>query len=135
MEQQLTTITTSRAPAAIGPYSQAIRYGQLLYTSGQIPLDPATGEMVGDDITTQTRRVLHNLQAVLEQAGASLHSVIKTTVFLTHMSNFQAMNAVYADFFGDHTPARSTVAVAELPRLALVEIECVALITEEGQGE
>lgn len=130
MEQQLTTITTSQAPAAIGPYSQAVRYGQLLYTSGQIPLDPATGKMVGDDITIQTTRVLQNLQALLEHAGASLHSVIKTTVFLTQMNNFQAMNAVYADFFGDHAPARSTVAVAELPRQSLVEIECVALITE-----
>lgn len=125
---QLTAITTAGAPAAIGPYSQAIRYGQFVYTSGQVPLDPASGEIVGEDITAQTERVLLNLRAVLESAGASLRSVIKTTVFLANMSDFQAMNAVYARHFGDHTPARSTVAVAELPKKALVEIECVALV-------
>jgi 2-iminobutanoate/2-iminopropanoate deaminase len=126
--EQLITVATSEAPGAIGPYSQAIRYGQLVYTSGQIALDPASGQLVGDDVATQTERVLRNLQAVLTQAGASLQSVIKTTVFLTSMSNFQAMNAIYAQHFGDHKPARSTVAVAELPRQALVEIECIALI-------
>ncbi|WP_338253590.1 RidA family protein [Dictyobacter halimunensis] len=124
---EYTQISTSEAPAAIGPYNQAIRYGQFVYTSGQIPLDPATGEMVGDDVQTQTHRVLQNLQAVLKAAGASLNSVIKTTVFLTRMSDFQAMNEVYATYFGDVAPARSTVAVVELPRKALVEIECVAL--------
>lgn len=123
-----TKISTSDAPAAIGPYSQAIRSGQFLYTSGQIPLDPSTGAIVGDDIQAQTHRVLQNVQALLESAGASLNSVIKTTVFLTTMGNFQAMNEVYATYFSDVAPARSTVAVAELPRQALVEIECVALV-------
>jgi len=126
-----TPISTSDAPAAIGPYSQAIRYGQLVYTAGQIPLDPASGEIVGEDIQTQTHRVLQNLQAVLHGAGSSLDNVIKTTVFLARMSDFPAMNTVYASYFKDGaTPARSTVAVAELPRKSLVEIECVALITD-----
>jgi 2-iminobutanoate/2-iminopropanoate deaminase len=123
-----TKISTSNAPAAIGPYSQAIRSGQFLYLSGQIPLDPSTGAIVGDDIQTQTHRVLQNVQALLESADASLASVIKTTVFLTTMSHFQAMNEVYATYFGDAAPARSTVAVVELPRQALVEIECIALV-------
>ena len=125
---ELAQITTSEAPAAIGPYSQAIRCGQFVYTSGQIPLDPVTGEMVTGDVQAQTHRVLQNLQAVLSSAGSSLKSVIKTTVFLVHMSDFQAMNAVYASYFGSPAPARSTVAVAELPRKALLEIECVALV-------
>jgi 2-iminobutanoate/2-iminopropanoate deaminase len=128
MEQ--TKISTPLAPAAIGPYSQAIRYGQFVYTSGQIPLDPASGEIVGEDIQAQTHRVLLNMQAVLQSAGTSLNSVIKTTVFLVKMSDFQAMNEVYASYFGSLAPARSTVAVAELPRKALVEIECVALAQE-----
>jgi len=123
-----TKIQTSSAPAAIGPYSQAIACGELVYTSGQIALDPASGELVGDDIEAQTHRVLQNLQAVLSSAGASLSSVIKTTVFLTHMSDFQSMNAIYAGYFEGLAPARSTVAVAELPRKARVEIECIALI-------
>jgi endoribonuclease L-PSP, putative len=131
----LTKINTPLAPAAIGPYSQAIRYGQLLFTSGQIPLDPATGEIVGSEIQAQTRRALQNVQALLESAGSGLSQVIKTTVFLAHMSDFQAMNEVYASFFKDVTPARSAIAVAELPRKALVEIECVALIQDEGTGE
>lgn len=126
-----TQINTSHAPAAIGPYSQAIRCGQFIYTSGQIALDPASGEMVGEDVQAQTHRVLQNLQAVLSSSGASLNSVVKTTVFLARMSDFQAMNAVYATYFsGGVTPARSTIAVAELPRKALVEIECVALVQE-----
>ena len=126
----LTKISTPHAPAAIGPYSQAIRYGQLLFTSGQIPLDPATGEIVGTDIQTQTHRVLQNLQALLESAGSSLDHVIKTTVFLGNMGDFQAMNEVYASYFKNATPARSTVAVAELPRKVQVEIECVALVQD-----
>jgi 2-iminobutanoate/2-iminopropanoate deaminase len=125
---QITQVSTQDAPAAIGPYSQAIRCGQLLYTSGQIPLDPASGNIVGEDVQTQTQQVLSNLQAVLKAAGSSLASVIKTTVFLANMNDFQAMNAVYAIYFTGTTPARSTVAVAELPRKALVEIECVALV-------
>ncbi|MBX5455556.1 MAG: RidA family protein [Thermogemmatispora sp.] len=127
-----TKVSTTSAPAAIGPYSQAIRCGQFIYTSGQIALDPASGELVGDDVATQTHRVLQNLQAVLQAAGSSLSRVVKTTVFLARMSDFQAMNAVYATYFSEPAPARSTVAVAELPRQALVEIECVALA--EGQA-
>jgi len=127
---QRTQIKTSEAPAAIGPYSQAIRCGQLVYTSGQIPLDAVTGEIVGEDVQAQTHRVLQNLQAVLNSAGSSLKNVIKTTVFLTQMSDFQAMNAIYASYFGSPAPARSTVAVAELPRKALVEIECIALVED-----
>ncbi len=124
-------IRTSSAPAAIGPYSQAVRIGQFVYCSGQIALDPATGALVEGDITAQTHRVLQNLQAVLESAGASLTSVVKTTVFLVRMSDFSAMNAVYATYFegpGKIAPARSTIAVAELPRQAQVEIECVAFV-------
>jgi 2-iminobutanoate/2-iminopropanoate deaminase len=124
-----TQISTSNAPGAIGPYSQAIRCGQFIYTSGQVALDPVSGELIGTDVQTQTHRVLQNLQAVLNSAGTSLSKVIKTTVFLVHMSDFQAMNAVYASYFSDGIPpARSTVAVAELPRKSLVEIECVALV-------
>jgi 2-iminobutanoate/2-iminopropanoate deaminase len=124
-----TKINTPHAPAAIGPYSQAIRCGQFIYTSGQIALDPDSGNLVGEDVQAQTHRVLQNLQAVLSSAGSSLKQVIKTTVFLAHMSDFQAMNAVYASYFSEGVaPARSTVAVAELPRQALVEIECVALV-------
>ena len=118
-------ISTTQAPGAIGPYSQAIRCGQFVYTSGQIALDPATGALVGGDIEAQTNRVLQNLQA------SSFDNVVKTTVFLTSMSDFQAMNAVYASYFetpGHAAPARTTVAVAELPRGAKVEIECVALV-------
>ena len=128
---QRTKISTPNAPAAIGPYNQGIRIGQLVYTSGQIALDPATGMLVGDDVESQTHRVLQNLQAVLNSAETSLASVIKTTVFLTRMSDFQAMNAVYATYFDGSDslmPARTTVAVAELPRNALVEIECIALV-------
>lgn len=126
-------ISTTHAPAAIGPYSQAIRCGQFLYMSGQIALDPATGEMVGADVQTQTERVFQNIQAVLTEAGISLAHVVKTTVFLTSMSNFKTMNEVYARYFegpGRLPPARSTVAVAELPRQALVEIECIAVFHE-----
>jgi len=128
---QRTKISTTNAPAAIGPYNQAIRCGHFVYTSGQIALDPATGELTGDDVEDQTHRVLQNLQAVLNSAGTSLTGVVKTIVFLARMSDFQAMNAVYATYFEGPDglmPARSTVAVAELPRQALVEIECVALV-------
>lgn len=131
---QRTQINTPDAPAAIGPYSQAIRCGQFVYTSGQIALDPASGELIGQDVETQTERALQNVQAVLASAGTSLANVIKTTVFLTSMSDFAAMNAVYARYFGGEQqrplPARSTVAVAELPRKALVEVECVAIVED-----
>ncbi|HEV2579333.1 MAG TPA: RidA family protein [Ktedonobacteraceae bacterium] len=126
-----TQISTPHAPAAIGPYSQAIRYGQFIYASGQVALDPASGALVGTDVEAQTHRVFQNIQAVLATANTTLAHVVKTTVFLTRMSDFQDMNAVYASYFaatGAPAPARSTVAVAELPRNALVEIECVAYV-------
>ncbi len=122
-------ITTEHAPAAIGPYSQAIRVGEMVYTAGQIALDPATGQLVGEDVAAQTRQVLHNLQAVLTAAGSSLEQVVKTTVFLRFIGDFAAMNAVYEEFFGQVRPARSTVAVSALPRKARVEIEAIALVS------
>ena len=125
---QRTQVSTPHAPGAIGPYSQAIRCGEFVYASGQIALDPTSGELVGEDVQAQTHRVLQNLQAVLAGAGSSLAHVVKTTVFLARMGDFQAMNAVYASYFTGVAPARSTIAVAELPRKALVEIECVALV-------
>ncbi len=120
-------VSTTEAPAAIGPYSQAIAAGNLLFASGQVALDPASGELQGDDVQTQTRRALENLSAVLQAGGSSLADVVKTTVFLTNMGNFAAMNGVYAEFFTGDPPARSTVAVAELPKGALVEVEAIAL--------
>jgi 2-iminobutanoate/2-iminopropanoate deaminase len=126
--QQLNRIQTERAPAAIGPYSQAIAHGGLVYTAGQIPLDPGTGELVQGDIARQTERVMQNLQAVLEAAGASLQTVVKTTVFLRDMGEFAAMNEVYGRYFGEHRPARSTVQVARLPRDCAVEVEAIAVI-------
>jgi 2-iminobutanoate/2-iminopropanoate deaminase len=119
-------IATSSAPAAIGPYSQAVQFGNLLITSGQIPIDPATGNLVDGGIAEQTERVLANLEAVLEAAGIGFPDVVKTTVFLQNMSDFAAMNEVYAKAFPHQPPARSTVEVAALPKGALVEIECIA---------
>jgi len=119
-------IHTDAAPAAIGPYSQAVRAGDFVFTAGQIGLDPATGEMVPGGIAAQTRQALRNLQAVLEAAGASLSQVVKTTVFLQDMNDFAAMNAVYAEFFATEPPARSAVQAAALPKGALVEIEAIA---------
>jgi 2-iminobutanoate/2-iminopropanoate deaminase len=121
------TVHTDKAPKAIGPYEQAIKAGGFVYTSGQIPIDPKTGSLVEGGITAQTRQVLENLKAVLEAAGSSLGRVVKATVFLRHMAEFPAMNDVYAEYLGHTKPARSTVAVAELPRGALIEIELVAL--------
>jgi 2-iminobutanoate/2-iminopropanoate deaminase len=120
-------IRSDGAPVPIGPYSQAIRAGGLLFLAGQIPLDPATGQMVGGDVKTQTRRVLQNLAAVLEAAGSSMERVVKTTIFLRDINDFGAVNEEYGAFFRDLPPARSTVQVARLPRDALVEIECIAL--------
>jgi 2-iminobutanoate/2-iminopropanoate deaminase len=125
---ELTRVQTAGAPAAIGPYSQAIVAGGLVYTAGQIPLDPDSMELVSDDVVEQSERVLRNLSAILEAAGASLQSVIKTTVFLKDMSDFAAMNEVYARHFGDHKPARSTVEVARLPKDVKVEIEAIARV-------
>lgn len=120
-------INTLNAPQAIGPYAQAIELNGLLYTSGQIPLDK-DGNFVEGDIRVQTTQVLRNLEAVLKEANSSFSSVIKTTVFLSNMDDFVAFNEVYASFFGDHKPARSTIAVKTLPKNALVEIECIARI-------
>jgi len=125
---QKSIINTENAPAAVGPYSQGTRAGDFVYTAGQIPLDPATGKMVEGGIEAQTRQSLTNLKAVLEAAGASLDSVMKTTVFLLDMGEFAAMNGVYAEFFGENPPARSAVQVAALPLGARVEIEAVALV-------
>lgn len=123
-------IATGGAPTAIGPYSQAVRIGQLLFCSGQIPLDPATGELITGDIAAQTRRVLANLQAVLEAAGATFADVARTTVYLADMNDFTAMNEVYATFFEAPAPARSTVQAAGLPKGARVEIDVIAVFTD-----
>ena len=123
-------IQTENAPAAIGPYSQAIKAGGFVFVSGQIPIDPQTGQFVAGGIAEQTARVLKNLQAVLEAAGSSLGQVVKTTVFLADMEEFSGMNEVYATFFPEPPPARATVAAAGLPRDARVEIEAVALVSE-----
>ena len=120
------TIATEGAPKAIGPYSQAIVEGGFLFASGQVPLDPATGELISGGFEAGVERVFDNLEAVLAEAGASLGDVVKATVYLLRMSDFAAMNAVYARRFGNHRPARSTVAVAELPKGASVEIDVVA---------
>ena len=121
-------VSTKHAPAALGPYSQAIRTDNMVFTAGQIALDPATGKMLEDDITIQTEQVLKNLTAVLEAAGTNLANVVKCTVFLQDMGEFAAMNAVYAQFFTENPPARSAVQVAALPLGARVEIEAIALV-------
>ena len=119
-------ISTTKAPAAIGPYSQAIKVGNLVYTSGQIPIDPATGNFVEGGIKEQTRQSLTNVKAILEEAGLMMGNVVKTTVFMADMAGFADMNAVYAEFFTEPYPARSAVAVKTLPKNALVEVECIA---------
>ena len=121
-------IATENAPGAIGPYSQAVKAGNMVFCSGQIPIDVATGEFVSDDVAQQTRQVLINLTAVLEAAGTGLNNVVKTTVFLDDMNDFTAMNEVYAEFFSENKPARATVQAARLPKDARVEIECIALV-------
>ena len=121
-------INTKKAPAAIGPYSQAIQVGNLVYTSGQIPIDPATGVFAEGGIKEQTRQSLTNVKAILEEAGLSLNNVVKTTVFMADMNDFADMNSVYAEFFTEPYPARSAVAVKTLPKGAMVEIEVVAAI-------
>jgi len=122
----LEKIATDRAPKAIGPYSQAIRSGDFIFCAGQVGLDPATGEAVQGDVKAQTARILDNLAGVLAAAGSDLAHVLKTTVFLTDMGDFAAMNEIYAQKFGDHRPARSTIGIAALPRGLRVEIECIA---------
>ena len=121
-------IHTSEAPEAIGPYSQAVVTGDWVFASGQIPLDPATGELIEGDISAQTHRVMKNLVAVLKAAGTSLGSVVKTTVYLSDMANFAEMNKVYAEHFGDHRPARATVQAGGLPKAVDVEIDVIARI-------
>ena len=121
-------ISTTKAPAAIGPYSQAIQVGNLVYTSGQIPIDPATDNFVEGGIKEQTRQSLTNVQAILKEAGLTMENVVKTTVFMADMNDFADMNTVYAEFFAEPYPARSAVAVKTLPKGALVEIEVVAAV-------
>lgn len=121
-------ISTDKAPGAIGPYSQAVKVSGMLFCSGQIPIDPATGEFVEGGVVEQTEQVFKNLTAVLEAGGAGLESVVKTTVFLADMNDFAAMNEVYARYFDSNKPARATVQAARLPRDAKVEIECIAVI-------
>jgi 2-iminobutanoate/2-iminopropanoate deaminase len=121
-------IATDNAPKAIGPYSQAVRIGNLLFCSGQIPLDPVTGQLVSGDLADQTRQVFANLGAVLAEAGASFNDVARTTVYLADMNDFAAMNEVYATFFGTPAPARSTIQAAGLPRNARVEIDVIAVL-------
>lgn len=120
-------VATNRAPKAIGPYSQAIKTNGLVFTSGQIPLDPATGELVQGDFAAQVRRVFENLSAVLRESGTGFDGVIRATVFVTDLANFQTLNTIYAEYFGDHKPARTTVQVAALPKGATVEIDLIAL--------
>jgi 2-iminobutanoate/2-iminopropanoate deaminase len=121
-------IATENAPGAIGPYSQAVKTGNLVFCSGQIPIDPKTGEFISDDVAEQTEQVLKNLGAVLAAAGTNLNNVVKTTVFLADMSDFTAMNEIYSKFFSENKPARATVQAARLPKDARVEIECIALV-------
>jgi 2-iminobutanoate/2-iminopropanoate deaminase len=119
-------VSTSEAPAAIGPYSQAVRSGSMLFCAGQIPLDPKTGQIVSDDVGEQTRRVLENVAGLLKAAKMSFAHVVKTTIFLTSMGDFQAVNEIYATYFRENPPARSTVAVSALPKGAKIEIEVIA---------
>ncbi|MFQ3662871.1 MAG: RidA family protein [Chloroflexaceae bacterium] len=122
-----TVVSTERAPAAIGPYSQAIAAGNLIFLSGQLPVDPATGELIDGDIAAMTRQIFKNIETVLAAAGSTLGKVVKVTVFMADLNDFQAMNAAYAEFFPHDPPARSTVQVARLPRDARIEIEAIAL--------
>jgi len=122
------TVSTDNAPKAIGPYEQGIKVGDFVYASGQIPLDPKTGNLITGGITEQTRQVMKNLSAILEAGGSSLDRVVKATVFLKNIADFAAMNEVYAEYLGHAKPARSTVAVADLPRGALVEIDFIATV-------
>jgi len=126
-------VSTNEAPAAVGPYSQAIRSGSLLFCAGQIPLDPKTGQIVSDDISEQTKRVLENLSAVLRAENLNFGHVVKTTIFLTSLGDFQTVNEIYATYFREDPPARSTVQVSALPKGAKVEIEAIAVARESEQ--
>jgi reactive intermediate/imine deaminase len=121
-------IATNEAPKAIGPYSQAIRSGNTLYTSGQIALDPATGNLVDGDFAAQVHRVFENLKAVLAAAGTGFNNVVKATVYLTDLANFATLNEIYASYFGDTKPARTTIGIAQLPKGGLVEIDLIAIV-------
>jgi len=123
---QMDYVATNGAPKAIGPYSQAVKANGLVYTSGQIPLDPATGDLVTGDFDKEVRRVFENLAAVLREAGSDFSRVLKATVYLSDLANFQAMNAIYAEYFGDHKPARTTIQAAALPKGATIEIDLIA---------
>lgn len=127
LSAQIKIVTTPEAPAAIGPYSQAIVVGNLVFCSGQISLDPATIQMVGEDIENQTRQIFKNIRAVLKAENLTLSNVVKCTVFMKDLNDFGKMNTIYAEEFGTHKPARSTVQVARLPKDALIEIECIAV--------
>ena len=126
-------VSTNEAPGAIGPYSQAVRSGSLLFCSGQIPLDPKSGQIVSGDITAQTRRVLDNIAALLRAEGLNFDDVVKTTVFLTNLDDFQIVNEIYGSYFKQNPPARSTVQVSALPRGANIEIEVIAAADQDGQ--
>ncbi len=126
MDKQI--ISTEKAPAAIGPYSQAVKVGNLVFTSGQIPLDPVTGDLINDDVKKAAERSLENVKAVLEAAGTSMDKVVKTVVFLKDMDDFAAVNEVYGEYFTADQPARSCLAVSKLPKDSLVEIEAIAVI-------
>jgi len=125
-------IVTTEAPAAVGPYSQAIRVGNLVFCSGQIPLDPKAGEIVGRDITAQARQVMENISAVLRAEGLTFENIIKTTIFLTNLGDFQTVNELYASYFKSDPPARSTVQVSALPKAANVEVEVIAAVNLTG---
>ena len=127
-------VSTTEAPAAVGPYSQAVRVGQFIFTAGQIPLDPKSGQIVSQDISEQTRRVLDNLTAVLQAENLTFNHIVKTTIFLMDMNDFQAVNDVYASYFSAQPPARSTVQVSGLPKGARVEIECIAVSDQKPAG-
>jgi 2-iminobutanoate/2-iminopropanoate deaminase len=127
-------VSTSDAPAAIGPYSQAVRCGSMLFCAGQIPLDPVTGQMVTGDVSVQAKRVLKNIAALLKAERLSFDHIVKTTVFLTDMNDFQTVNEIYATYFGENPPARSTVAVAGLPKGAKLEIEVIAMTSDSATG-
>jgi 2-iminobutanoate/2-iminopropanoate deaminase len=130
MATSKTVLHTDRAPAAVGPYSQGVRASSLIFTAGMIPLDPATGKLVEGDIEPQTRRTLENLKALLEDSKSSLRNVVKTTVFLRNMDDFKRFNAIYAEFFAEECPARSTVEVSRIALDALVEVEAIAFVDE-----
>ncbi|TJX63143.1 RidA family protein [Soehngenia saccharolytica] len=125
---EINYINTKKAPAAIGPYSQGIIAGNLVFTSGQLPIDPSTGELVTDDIKLATKVSLENVKAILEEAGSSIEKVIKVTVYVTNMDDFSKINEVYAEYFTEHKPARSLVEVSQLPKSGLIEIEAIATL-------